>query len=74
MNDQTVTLDQLPNDPLLMPPLYWRGSGAIYHILDALIDLPHLLSELIPVHERTEARLDAYYQKHPDQPSDEDDV
>jgi hypothetical protein len=74
MDDRTVTSDQIPDNPLDMPPPYWRSGGAIFHILDALKDLPRLLSELIPVHERTELRLDEYYEKHPDEPSNDDDA
>ncbi len=56
-----VSLAELPNDPMEMPPPYWRGSGAIFHVLSALDDLIKLLQELIPVHERTEEELYEYF-------------
>ncbi len=56
-----VALDQLPDDPLSMPPPYWRGSGAIFHILESLNSIPLLLQELIPLLEKTEGDFDAHF-------------
>lgn len=61
-----LTAEQLPDDPLKMPPPYWRSVGAIFHLEEALVGLHTLLQELIPVHADTESRLDAYYQKYPE--------
>ena len=61
-----LTADHLPDDPLKMPPPYWRASSAIFHLEDALEGLQILLQELIPVHADTEARLEAYYQTYPE--------
>ena len=64
--DQPLTLDQLPDDPLKMPPPYWRGCGAIFHIEDALEQIDYLLHDLIPLHAETEARLAEHYEKYPE--------
>jgi hypothetical protein len=45
--ERIATTDQLPDDPLQMPPPYWRGSGAVFHIEAALADLVALLHDLV---------------------------
>src|SRR4051794_2680319 len=64
--ESLVTLDQLPDDPLKMPPPFWRGNGAISHILDALENLTELLHSLIPIHLQTDEKLYHHYEKYPD--------
>lgn len=66
------TVDQLPDDPMSMPPPYWRGSGAIFHLSSALQELASLLHQLVLVHTETELRLDRHFEKHPEQCDDED--
>lgn len=61
-----VSVDQLPDDPLAMPPPYWRSSGAVFCLLDAIESIPDLLAELVPVLHRTEEELDALFAKYPD--------
>jgi hypothetical protein len=56
--DRIVSVDQLPEDPLKMPPPYWRGGGAIFHLEEALRELERFLQELIPIHAKTEVHLD----------------
>lgn len=70
--EHVLTVDQLPDDPTKMPPPYWRGSGAIFHLSDALQELEHLMHKLMPVHADTELRLDKHYEKYPE-PSDNDE-
>jgi hypothetical protein len=72
MNDVIITSDQIPDDPLKMPPPYWRSGSAIFHLLDALTDLPELLSNLVVEHESTELRLSEFYEQHSDELSDEE--
>jgi hypothetical protein len=50
-----------------MPPPYWRGSGAIFPVIDSLESLANLLDELIPVHQHTELELEKYYERYPDE-------
>lgn len=70
--ERILSVDQLPDDPMKMPPPYWRGSGAIFHISDALQELERLLHQLIPVHAETESRLEQYFQKYPEQHDDDE--
>ena len=64
-------IDRIPDDPLAMPPPFWRSAGAIFHILRALDQLVGHLAELVPVKIDTEERLDAYFARDPE-PSDDD--
>jgi hypothetical protein len=64
--EKIITLDQLPDDPLKMPPPYWRGNGAIFHILDALENLVELLHTLVSIHSQTNEKLFHYYEKYPE--------
>lgn len=71
--ERTVSVDQLTDDPLAMPPPYWRSSGAVFCMLDALEAIPNLLAELVPVLERTEAELEPHFEKYPNnEQSDEE--
>ncbi|MBA2713879.1 MAG: hypothetical protein H0U55_10065 [Rubrobacteraceae bacterium] len=70
-DERIVSADQLPDDPMDMPPPYWRSSGAIFCLLDAIEDIPDLLAQLVPVLERTEVELDAHFDKHGDEQTDE---
>jgi hypothetical protein len=60
-----ISVEQLPDDPMEMPPPYWRSSGAIFCLLDAIESIPKLLAELVPVLDRTEAELDEHFSKYP---------
>lgn len=62
--ERIVSVDQLPDDPMEMPPPYWRSSGAIFCLLDAMESIPDLLAELVPVLERTEFELHAHFEKY----------
>src|SRR5687767_13439687 len=75
MNESSkfVSVDELPDDPLKMPPPYWRSGGASFHVEDALGRLLELLHELLPIHARTDERLEQFYAKCPDEQSDESD-
>jgi hypothetical protein len=64
--DKPRAVNELPEDPLKMPPPYWRGCGASFHIASALSDLNKLLDELIETHAATEEKLAGYYEKYPD--------
>lgn len=64
--ERIVSVDQLPDDPMEMPPPYWRSSGSIFCLLDALESIPDLLAELVPVLEKTEFELAAHFEKYPE--------
>jgi hypothetical protein len=61
-----VSVDQLPDNPLEMPPPYWRSLGAVCCLLGAAESIVQLLEELVPVHERTQVELEAHFEKHPE--------
>jgi len=60
------TVADLPNDPFKMPPPYWRSSGTIFHITDALDDLCISLKKLIELLPKINYLLDEYYKQNPD--------
>jgi hypothetical protein len=64
--DHIVSVDQVPDDPLNMPPPYWRGGGAIFHLEGAVANIEDLLKELLEVHAQTNARLPRYWERYPD--------
>jgi hypothetical protein len=70
--DRIVSVDQLPDDPLKMPPPYWRSCSAIFHVEEALSELEQLLQQLIPIHGKTEGQLEEYYERHPEENSNEE--
>lgn len=76
MNESSkfVSVDELPDDPLKMPPPYWRSGGASFHVEDALARLVELLHELLPIHASTDERLEQYYIKYPDEHEAESDT
>ena len=66
------TLEDLPTDHFKMPPPYWRSSGTIFHIIDALEDLCKLLNELINILPNINCLLDEYFKINPNEDEDED--
>lgn len=64
------TVDQVPDDPLKMPPPYWRCSGAIFHLNDALEELFDRLFDLEDMLETTEPPLATYYLECPESKDD----
>ena len=69
-----ISVDQLPDDPLKMPPPYWRSGGAVFHIEDALLRLGEPLHQLVPIHGATEASLSEFYAKYPNEDVAESDA
>lgn len=44
-SEPVVTLDQLPDDPLSMPPPYWRDGGGMFHMQ---VSINQIAYELLP--------------------------
>lgn len=65
---------KLQDDPLQMPPPYWRSSGAVFHLIEAVQDLEKLLQQLLPVHNATENELEKYYENHPEHVDDDEEA
>ena len=55
--DLIITTDQLPADPMAMPPPYWRGGGAIFYVMDSVAELVSLLQQLRSALDTTHKRL-----------------
>ncbi|MFH1236655.1 MAG: hypothetical protein V1685_07055 [Parcubacteria group bacterium] len=75
MNDDAkfVSVDKLPDDPLKMPPPYWRTGGAWFQVEDALARLLEMLHELLPLHAGISDLLDRHYAKYPREEDNESD-
>ena len=59
------SVDQLPADPLRMPPPYWRSNGASFQLAEALSILVELLKDLPEVNERISMTLEKHYKIFP---------
>lgn len=59
------SVDEIPDDPMKMPPPYWRSSGAIFHIQAALKELERLLKRLPPMLDKVAAAIEELDQKYP---------
>lgn len=62
---EIVRIEDIPDNPLAMPPPYWRSSGAIFHVSVALRGMLKSLAKLPGVLARTNARLDKHYEAYP---------
>jgi hypothetical protein len=62
---RATSVDQLPANPLRMPPPYWRGSGATFQLVDALSVLVELLGDLPEIHTRTGKEIDGHFRRFP---------
>ena len=51
-------------DSLAMPPPYWRGSSAMFHVLRSTSHLADHLQALIPLHARTDEALNEYFSRN----------
>ena len=56
-----------------MPPPYWRGSSAIFHVLRSTRHLADHLQALIPLHASTEQTLARYFSQDPPPPEDDEE-
>ncbi len=54
-----VSLDELPDDPLGMPPPYWRSGGGIFHVQASVSEIADkLLPNLVSANEAWQAVQD----------------
>lgn len=61
-----VSVEDLPNDPLAMPPPFWRAAAAIFHVVEALKAILRHLPQLTRVIARTDRKLEKHYAKYPE--------
>ncbi|MCR1810462.1 hypothetical protein [Sulfurospirillum sp. hDNRA2] len=73
MIEEYKTLSDLPNDPFEMPPPYWRSSGTIFQITDALENLCIYLKKLLEILPNTQALLDNYLDRNPNFEEDDEE-
>lgn len=59
------SIDQIPDNPLKMPPPYWRSPCAVFHIEESLSNLLTLLDQLIIINENTDKKLAIYFSRKP---------
>ena len=59
--------EDLPDDPLSMPPPYWRSSCAIFHVLAALESMVKNVAQLPAVVAKTNRQLDDHYAEYGEQ-------
>jgi hypothetical protein len=71
--DKFVSVEDLPNNPLEMPPPYWRSTSAVFHVVEALAAIIKHLPHLKTVIAKTDKKLDKYYQKYPMEGAEKDD-
>lgn len=62
---------QLPDNPLKMPPPYWRSGGAVFHIASSLQELESLLNELVSLNRKTDENLQRYFDREPEPPEED---
>lgn len=67
------TVANLPDNPLNMPPPYWRSGGTIFHITDSLDNLCMLLKSLREVLPKVNKKLDGYFKSHLDFVEDDEE-
>jgi hypothetical protein len=60
-----IRIEDIPEDPLSMPPPYWRSSGAIFHVLSGLQSMIEQLALLPSLIAKTDRKLDRHYDKYP---------
>lgn len=58
-----ITTDQLPADPLTMPPPYWRTGGAIFYVMDSIVEVASLLQQLRSTLATTRKKLEELEEK-----------
>lgn len=61
MKKEFESVVDLPDDPFNMPPPYWRSSGTIFHIVDALEEICSLLKKLLDLLPHINCLLDDYF-------------
>jgi hypothetical protein len=62
--EHPVSADNLPEDPLSMPPPYWRSSGAIFHVRSALRTLEQHLNRLAKLSGQIQVELADFHRRH----------
>jgi hypothetical protein len=71
MNNKYTNTGQLPDNPLEMPPPYWRSPGIVFQLTICLEELSKLLTSLLDIHPQVNALISDYFDQNPE-PEDDD--
>lgn len=63
----------LPDDPLKMPPPYWRSGGTIFQITESLSELCTLLRLLRDIHPQVNFQLAEHFNRNPEYIEDDEE-
>jgi len=72
LNKKYKSMDELPDSPSSMPPPYWRGSSAIWHIGEGLTEIAEKLQQLQVAYDVREKRLERFYELNPNLRDDDE--
>lgn len=64
---EILDVSALPDDPMQMPPPYWRSTGAIFVLSFALQEIARLLPRLQKLEQKTDGLLNDFFQRHPEE-------
>jgi hypothetical protein len=59
------TVDEIPTNPMEMPPPYWRSSGAVFHIYSSIRDLERSLRKLPKTLAAKDRAMRNFYSRYP---------
>lgn len=71
MKNKYTNTGQLPDNPLEMPPPYWRSPGVVFQLTICLEELTKLLTSLLDIHPEVEVLISDYFDRNPE-PKDDD--
>lgn len=66
MKNKCKNTGQIPDNPLDMPPPYWRSPGIEVQLTLCLEDIVKLLKTLLNIHPRVEDSISEYFDRKPD--------
>jgi len=66
MKNKYGNTGHIPDNPLEMPPPYWRSAGISFQITMCLEELCKLLTSLLDTHPKVEALIIDYLHRNPE--------
>lgn len=73
MRDKYKNIGQIPDNPLEMPPPYWRSAGINFQITMCLEELSKLLTSLLDTHPKIEALIVDYLRRNHELKDDDEE-
>lgn len=71
MDKKFSNTKQLPENPLEMPPPYWRSPGIIFQLTISIEELTNSLKTLLDIHPIVDAKLSEYFERKPEPVNDD---